>query len=72
MYEMCGGSERVKGNHKKASYSSVSYSDSGHALAPLQVSQLDWVETVWPRELREAQTDPTNDLHKMMYPKVQK
>ena len=34
--------------------------------------QLDWVEQAWPRHLKQAQTDPTNNLHTMMYPKVQK
>ena len=38
----------------------------------MQVRQLDWVEQVWPLELKEKQTNPTNDLNKMMYPKVQK
>ena len=37
-----------------------------------QVKQLDWVELVWPRNLKDQQTDPTNDITKMMYPKVQK
>ena len=37
-----------------------------------QVKQLDWVELVWPRNLKDQQTDPTNDVTKMMYPKVQK
>ncbi len=27
---------------------------------------------VWPKEMRESQTDPTNDMRRMMYPKVQK
>ena len=38
----------------------------------LQVRQLDWVEQVWPADLKNLQTSPTNDLNKMMYPKVQK
>ena len=38
----------------------------------LQVRQLDWVEQVWPVHLKSQQTSPTNDLSKMMYPKVQK
>ena len=37
-----------------------------------QVRQLDWVEQVWPLHLKILQTNPTNDLNKMMYPKVQK
>lgn len=34
--------------------------------------QIDWVERVWPRHLKEAQTEATNVLEDMMYPKVQK
>ncbi len=37
-----------------------------------QVRELDWVEGVWPKEMKEAQSDPTNDMRRMMYPKVQK
>lgn len=40
--------------------------------APKVVRQLDWVEGAWPRDLKQAQTDPTNDMRRMMYPKVQK
>ena len=39
---------------------------------PSVVRQLDWVELVWPKNLKDQQTDPTNDITKMMYPKVQK
>ena len=39
---------------------------------PLIVRQLDWIETAWPKQLRLAQTDATNSLEKMKYPKVQK
>lgn len=34
--------------------------------------QLDWVEGVWPKKMKAAQADPTNDMRRMMYPKVQK
>lgn len=34
--------------------------------------QIDWVDVVWPRHLKEAQTESTNVLDEMMYPKVQK
>lgn len=37
-----------------------------------QVRQIDWVDCVWPRHLKEAQTESTNVLDEMMYPKVQK
>ena len=61
------GSKMVKDTHKKCIL--VSHVQTEY---PLQVSRLDWVDAVWPRELRDAQTDPTNDLRRMMYPKVQK
>uniref|UniRef100_A0A4Y6ESB8 [histone H3]-dimethyl-L-lysine(36) demethylase n=1 Tax=Brachionus koreanus TaxID=1199090 RepID=A0A4Y6ESB8_9BILA len=40
--------------------------------APLVVRQLDWIETAWPRHLRESHTESTNLIEKMKYPKVQK
>ncbi len=40
--------------------------------APLVVRQLDWIETAWPENLRESQVEPSNQLDKMKYPKVQK
>lgn len=39
---------------------------------PTIVRQIDWVDCVWPRHLKEAQTESTNLLEDMMYPKVQK
>ncbi|BES92321.1 jmjC domain-containing histone demethylation protein [Nesidiocoris tenuis] len=39
---------------------------------PSIVRQIDWVDCVWPRHLKEAQTDPTNVIDEMFYPKVQK
>ncbi|GLH03864.1 JmjC domain-containing histone demethylation protein 1 [Gryllus bimaculatus] len=39
---------------------------------PTVVRQIDWVDCVWPRHLKEAQTESTNVLDDMMYPKVQK
>ncbi|XP_049794770.1 jmjC domain-containing histone demethylation protein 1-like [Schistocerca nitens] len=39
---------------------------------PTVVRQIDWVDCVWPRHLKEAQTESTNVLDEMMYPKVQK
>lgn len=38
--------------------------------APLVVRQLDWIETAWPRHLRQAHTESTNAIDKMKYPKV--
>jgi F-box/leucine-rich repeat protein 10/11 len=40
--------------------------------APLLVRQMDWIETAWPHYLRMSQTDSTNSIEKMKYPKVQK
>ena len=40
--------------------------------APLVVRQLDWIETVWPQNLRLTHTESTNLIEKMKYPKVQK
>ncbi|XP_041971556.1 jmjC domain-containing histone demethylation protein 1 isoform X2 [Aricia agestis] len=43
-----------------------------YVQAPRIVRQIDWVDTVWPRHLKEQQTESTNALDDMMYPKVQK
>lgn len=40
--------------------------------APQIVKLLDWVDQVWPKSLKESQTEGTNSLDKMKYPKVQK
>lgn len=40
--------------------------------APTVVRQLDWVDRVWPRHLKNMQTESTNVMDEMMYPKVQK
>ncbi|XP_035709245.1 jmjC domain-containing histone demethylation protein 1 isoform X2 [Folsomia candida] len=40
--------------------------------APRVVRQLDWVDRVWPRHLKNMQTESTNVMDEMMYPKVQK
>ncbi|XP_060533055.1 jmjC domain-containing histone demethylation protein 1-like isoform X2 [Cylas formicarius] len=39
---------------------------------PTLVRQIDWVDCVWPRHLKESQTEATNVLEEMKYPKVQK
>ncbi|XP_065579671.1 lysine-specific demethylase 2A-like [Artemia franciscana] len=39
---------------------------------PLVVRAMDWVNTAWPSELRARQSDSTNNMAQMMYPKVQK
>ncbi|XP_022128242.1 jmjC domain-containing histone demethylation protein 1 [Pieris rapae] len=43
-----------------------------YVQAPRIVRLIDWVETVWPRHLKDQQTESTNALDDMMYPKVQK
>lgn len=40
--------------------------------APMIVRLLDWVDLVWPKFLKESQTEGTNTIDKMKYPKVQK
>lgn len=40
--------------------------------APMIVKLLDWVDLVWPKFLKESQTESTNTIDKMKYPKVQK
>ncbi|XP_026815603.1 jmjC domain-containing histone demethylation protein 1 isoform X1 [Rhopalosiphum maidis] len=39
---------------------------------PNIVRELDWVDCVWPKHLKESQTESTNVIDDMMYPKVQK
>ncbi|XP_046416749.1 jmjC domain-containing histone demethylation protein 1-like [Neodiprion fabricii] len=43
-----------------------------YVQSPTVVRQVDWVDVVWPRHLKEAQVEATNLLEDMMYPKVQK
>ena len=43
-----------------------------YVTAPKVVRQVDWVDNVWPKHLKEDQEDGTNDMRRMMYPKVQK
>ena len=40
--------------------------------APTLVRQIDWVESVWPRDLKDNHSDSTNNIKTMKYPKVQK
>ena len=44
----------------------------GQVQAPRVVRQIDWVDKVWPRHLKEMQIEATNNMDDMMYPKVQK
>ena len=41
-------------------------------MAPRIVRQIDWIDKVWPRHLKEMQVESTNSIEDMMYPKVQK
>jgi len=41
-------------------------------IAPRVVRQIDFTDTVWPRHLKEQQEDGSNDMSRMLYPKVQK
>jgi len=43
-----------------------------YVSAPRVVRQIDWVDNVWPRHLKDDQEDGTNSMNKMKYPKVQK
>jgi len=38
----------------------------------LQVHDMDWIDLAWPWFYKELQTQSTNALDSMMYPKVQK
>ncbi|XP_037948315.1 jmjC domain-containing histone demethylation protein 1 isoform X2 [Teleopsis dalmanni] len=40
--------------------------------SPEIVRQIDWVDVVWPKQLKDAQKEGTNVIGEMMYPKVQK
>uniref|UniRef100_UPI0035901C94 lysine-specific demethylase 2B-like isoform X2 n=1 Tax=Myxine glutinosa TaxID=7769 RepID=UPI0035901C94 len=44
----------------------------GLVQRPAVVDQLDWVDAMWPRQLKERQTETTNVIAEMKYPKVQK
>ncbi|XP_058446304.1 jmjC domain-containing histone demethylation protein 1 isoform X1 [Malaya genurostris] len=43
-----------------------------YVQSPHIVRQVDWVDVVWPKQLKESQIESTNVLTEMMYPKVQK
>nr|XP_029732938.1 jmjC domain-containing histone demethylation protein 1-like [Aedes albopictus] len=43
-----------------------------YVQSPHIVRQIDWVDVVWPKQLKESQVEGTNVLNEMMYPKVQK
>lgn len=37
-----------------------------------QVDQVDWVDNMWPPDLKQSQTEATNIISEMKYPKVQR
>ena len=39
-------------------------------MSPRIVRQIDWIDKVWPRHLKEMQIEATNSVDEMMYPKV--
>lgn len=43
-----------------------------YVQSPSVVREVDWVDVVWPKQLKESQVESTNSLGDMMYPKVQK
>lgn len=43
-----------------------------YVQSPSIVRNIDWVDVVWPKQLKEAQIEATNSLDGMMYPKVKK
>ncbi|XP_060587380.1 lysine-specific demethylase 2A-like isoform X2 [Ruditapes philippinarum] len=40
--------------------------------SPNLVREIDWVDSAWPQHLKDCQTESTNAIDKMKYPKVQK
>lgn len=50
-----------------------SHTKLDHYIQSPQIVRLcDWVDVVWPKQLKDAQVEETNVLDVMMYPKVQK
>eukprot|EP00064_Thunnus_orientalis_P007644 superscaffoldBa00000860_g7666 len=39
---------------------------------PTVVDQVDWVDNMWPTDLKQSQTEATNVISEMKYPKVQR
>uniref|UniRef100_A0A8D3DNB8 Lysine-specific demethylase 2B n=1 Tax=Scophthalmus maximus TaxID=52904 RepID=A0A8D3DNB8_SCOMX len=39
---------------------------------PTAVDQVDWVDNMWPPDLKQSQTEATNVISEMKYPKVQR
>lgn len=45
---------------------------STYVEQPTVIRQIDWVDCVWPLHLKDSQSEGTNAIDKMKYPKVQK
>lgn len=39
---------------------------------PTVIDQVDWVDNMWPSDLKQSQTESTNVISEMKYPKVQR
>ena len=66
-----------KGSDRRHIYNVISLEFSQSRLEnvvrrPTVVDRLDWIDLVWPQHLKNIQTNQTNVLHAMKYPKVQK
>ena len=64
-----------KNRHKLLNVISLEFSHTqldSQVDSPSIVKLLDWVDQVWPKFLKESQTESTNTIQKMKYPKVQK
>lgn len=61
--------------HKLLNVISLEFSHTkldNYIQSPTVVRLIDWVDVVWPKQLKESQIEETNSIHEMMYPKVQK
>jgi hypothetical protein len=50
----------------------VVHRQSVDPLCLSQVDLVDWVDNMWPSELKQRQTESTNVISEMKYPKVQR
>ena len=70
---MLNNSHHIVRDDTKLNVISLEFSQTrleSYVSAPRVVRQVDWVDNVWPRHLKEDQEDGTNDMRSMMYPKV--
>merc|ERR1719334_1418188 len=66
----CRGRDDTKLNVISLEFSQTKLEN--YVSAPRVERQIDWVDNVWPRHLKDDQEDGTNSMNKMKYPKVQK